>query len=311
MQADLAYAMTFLRVLLLGFEVTFSLPLNDAESEEGEESEGEGDPLAEIQGELQLGSTLAVVVPEQLAPASASESLSYRWHRSPDGESWELVEGEAGEADAGRFLLTAEEVGCFVFVEWFVTSEGGAGEVLREGASEMSASAVRLLPEDREDLKSALLKGEISQELRSPQGDATLRVAASGVRLSHRFGGTETIELSPSVLRVDLSDPAALRLMRSADDVAADGVRCVCDTQQRDLLVLVARALSATQNEATQEGGCQVWEGEGYVDYYGRLHGQVILLYEGTAPPVGDAAATEALVLHGCTAEMVAPLPEP
>ena len=43
-------------------------------------------------------------------------------------------------------------MGCFVFVEWFVTSDGGAGagEVLREGASEMSASAVRLLPEDRE-----------------------------------------------------------------------------------------------------------------------------------------------------------------
>ena len=43
MQADLAYAMTFLRVLLLGFEVTFSLPLNDAESEEGEESEEDGE----------------------------------------------------------------------------------------------------------------------------------------------------------------------------------------------------------------------------------------------------------------------------
>jgi hypothetical protein len=37
----------------------------------------------------------------------------------------------------------------------------------------------------------------------------------------------------------------------------------------------------------------------------------VILLYEGTEPPLGDAAVTEALVLHGCTAEMVAPLPEP
>ena len=38
---------------------------------------------------------------------------------------------------------------------------------------------------------------------------------------------------------------------------------------------------------------------------------QVILLYEGTEPPIDDdAVATEALVLHGCTAEMVAPLPE-
>ena len=161
-----------------------------------------------------------------------------------------------------------------------------------------------------QDLKSALLKGEISQELRTPQGEATLRVAASGVRLSHRFGGTDTIELSPSVLRVDLSDAASLHLMRSADAVAADGIRCVCDTQQRDLLVLVARTLSAVQREPTQEGKCQVWEGEGYVDYYGSLHGQVILLYEGTEPPAGDATASEALVLHGCTAEMVTPLPE-
>ena len=134
-----------------------------------------------------------------------------------------------------------------------------------------------------------------------------MRVSASGVRLSHRFGRTDTIDLSPSALRVgrqptpaptptlspsptptpapapapapnqvDLSDAASLRLMRSTDAVAADGIRCVCDTQQRDLLVLVARALSAVQSEATQEGACQVWEGEGYVDYYGRLHGQVI-----------------------------------
>ena len=35
------------------------------EGEVGEEGEGEDDPLAEIQGEIQLGSTLAVTVPEQ------------------------------------------------------------------------------------------------------------------------------------------------------------------------------------------------------------------------------------------------------
>ena len=37
---------------------------------------------------------------------------------------------------------------------------------------------------------------------------------------------------------------------------------------------------------------------------------QVLLLFEGTEPPAGDAVATEALMLHGCTAETVAPLPE-
>ena len=36
----------------------------------------------------------------------------------------------------------------------------------------------------------------------------------------------------------------------------------------------------------------------------------MILLYEGCAPPADAAAATEALVLHGCSAEAVAPLPE-
>ena len=81
-------------------------------------------------------------MPEQFAPESPSERLGFRWHRSADGESWELIEG--AEAETGRLLLTAEEVGGFVFVEWSVTSEGGAGDVLREGASEMSASAVRL-----------------------------------------------------------------------------------------------------------------------------------------------------------------------
>ena len=51
----------------------------------------------------------------------------------------------------------------------------------------------------------------------------------------------------------------------------------------------------------------QVWEGEGYADYYGRLHGQVLLLFEGAAPPAAPAAATEALLLHGCTTEAVPP----
>jgi len=46
-----------------------------------------------------------------------------------------------------------------------------------------------------------------------------------------------------------------------------------------------------------------VWEGEGYGDYYGRVHGQVVLLYEGADPPAEDAEPSEALMLHGCKAE--------
>ena len=37
----------------------------------------------------------------------------------------------------------------------------------------------------------------------------------------------------------------------------------MCGTQQRDLLVLVALALSAVQSAPTQEGACQVWLGLG------------------------------------------------
>jgi len=48
-----------------------------------------------------------------------------------------------------------------------------------------------------------------------------------------------------------------------------------------------------------------VWEGEGYGDYYGLVHAQVVLLYEGAEPPADDAEASEALMLHGCKCEVV------
>ena len=81
-------------------------------------------------------------------------------------------------------------MGCFVFVEWFISDS--EGEVVREASSEMSGTPVRLLPEDREDLKACLLQRELVQELRSPEGRATLRVSDEGVTLSHRFGGAAT-----------------------------------------------------------------------------------------------------------------------
>ena len=326
----------------------------EEEEEEGEEEEEEdAGPLAELEGDSQLGCTMSVSVPEENLPTTMSEKLSFEWHRSADTESWEPIDG----SDAARFLVTADEVGCWVFAKWMVLDGGGA--VLREGSTEMSSSyaasgarpvslpfpplsarsasqrladsplccarsrpdhpprptrltpphrtaphrtaphrtaphrtaphrtaphrPVRLLPEDREDLKAVVLKGELLTELKSPEGRATLRVAGDGVRLSHRFGGNEVVPLDAGVLSADRTDPTALRLLRpadaekaAADGGAAAGVRCVCDApQQRDLLVLAAKAFLAMGGDPQQEGPCQVWEGEDYADYYGVLHGQV------------------------------------
>ena len=316
----------------------------DDDEEEGGE-EGDAGPLAELEGDSQLGCTMSVAVPEENLPATMSETLSFEWHRSADGESWEPIDG----SDGARFLVTADEVGCWLFAKWMVLD--GAGAVLREGSTEMSGSyaalrrlappslslslspgdsqtrrpaatlplchsqpattcrdprlpfpsaprphnrPVRLLPEDREDLKAVVLKGELLTELKSPEGRATLTVSPDGVRLSHRFGGNEVVPLDANVLRADRSDPTALRLLRPADAekaaAAADGadggtgtaagagvgVRCVCDApQQRDLLVLAAKAFAAMGGEPQHEGACQVWEGEEYADYYGVLHAQV------------------------------------
>ena len=48
-----------------------------------------------------------------------------------------------------------------------------------------------------------------------------------------------------------------------------------------------------------------VWEGDEYGGYHGELHGQTLLLYEGGGPPAPGAAVSEALLLHGCTPEVV------
>ena len=96
-------------------------------------------------------------------------------------------------------------MGCFVFVEWFISDS--EGEVVREASSEMSGTRVRLLPEDREDLKACLLQRELVQELRSPEGRATLRVSDEGVTLSHRFGGAATHRAPPPPLPRPVTPP--------------------------------------------------------------------------------------------------------
>ena len=43
--------------------------------------------------------------------------------------------------------------------------------------------------------------------------------------------------------------------------------------------MLAGKAFAALAADPSFEGGCKVWEGDGYGDYYGRLHGQVITDY--------------------------------
>ena len=54
-----------------------------------------------------------------------------------------------------------------------------------------------------------------------------------------------------------------------------------------------------------------MWEGDGYGDYYGKIYGDVMLLYEGADAPDEETEPTEALMLHGspppCKAEDVDP----
>ena len=98
------------------------------EDEEEEEGESDDGPLAEIEGDLCLGSSLNVAVPDDLLPDGATPSgLSYQWHRSHDGESWQPIAG----AEAARLVLGAEDVGCWLFCEWRYADSGAAGA--REG----------------------------------------------------------------------------------------------------------------------------------------------------------------------------------
>ena len=276
----------------------------DDDEEEGESDDG---PLAEIEGDLCLGSSLNVAVPDDLLPDGATPSgLSYQWHRSHDGESWQPIAG----AEAARLVLGAEDVGCWLFCEWRYADGGGAAgaRAKAEGSTEASEAAVRLLPEDRDDLKAATLAGTFTTPVKTSEGGATLTVSRDGVRLAHRFGGTRTEKLATGLLRTDASDPLTLWL--TADGVGGDAnakqLKVTFETQQsRDLAALTAECLVSLDKDAAFDAPCQVWEGDEYGPYHGRLHGEVLLLFEGSdAPPEGEEP-TEAILLHGCHTEDV------
>ena len=228
--------------------------------------------------------------------------VTYAWHRSsapPDENAeWEEIAG----VGSPRYVLTAADVGCWIFAEWKGVDENG--ELIKDGSTEASDASVRLLPEDREDLKNAVLEGRLEVEVRTAEGPAKLNVSKTGVSLKSRFHkATTVLELSADLLKVDQRDPSALILNPPAGGKA---IHCTLSGQQaRDTLVLVAKAFTSLAGEPSFEQKCRVWEGEGYGDYFGRIYGNVMLLYEGAEAPADGVAPSEALMLHGCKAENV------
>jgi hypothetical protein len=274
----------------------------DDEDEEEDEDEDDDEPLAEMQGDLQVGCTLTIEVPISISEEAEAEGLTlqYGWHRCPtepdDSAEWTPI----GSTES-RYVLTAEDVGCWLFGEWKLL--GANGEASKEGATEASDECVRLMAEDRENLKAAILEGKAEYEVRTQDGPAKLCVTKQNISLKSRFGGTKVFDLSATVLSCDPEDPAGLLLATQKKPIAC-GLQ---KTEERDLLVLTSKAFSQLEGEASHEGKCKVWEGEGYGEYFGYLYGQVLLLYEGAdAPEDKDGTEpSEALMLHGCKTEAV------
>ena len=276
---------------------------SEAEEEEEEEEEEEGEaPLATIIGDYQLGSTLGVHVPDELMPGEGG-NLEYCWCRSVDNDEWTPIAG----AESATYLVRAEDVGCWLFAEWrFVDFEG---TVLGEGSTEGSETPVRLLEEDREDLKTALLQAEMRAEVTALGGagsvhtpivgPAALSLSTAGLRIASKLGAGWALPLRATQLR-----PAASGEPLEVEISAREGersLRCRLDsTQACDLLMLGVSCFASLGRPPLHEGACKVWEGEEYGAYFGRLFGEVLLLHEGSTAPAAGAQPAEAMLLHGC-----------
>ena len=157
---------------------TRTLPDTVAEVEAGVDGmqasdrlDGDETLVARLVGETCLGSCLTIELSDELSLSVTN--FAAQWHRSPDGASWDPVEGSMGEqqlvscgarpphllnprhahgrrvattiarlpATSGlQHKLAADDVGCFLFAEWRCTSSTGR---LLEGATEATATAVR------------------------------------------------------------------------------------------------------------------------------------------------------------------------
>ena len=252
----------------------------------GDEHADAAEMLAELRGEVQLGRSLSIEI-----QTPDGTQLRVQWHRSADGEVWIPIQG----AERPQYLLSGDDAGCFLFAEWKLQDDTGGG--LGEGSTEATPITVQLTAEERDNLKDLVVSRQARFDVRTAKGDAALHLStAAGVRLEPRSGGEECFELVPELLRSDPRNPCAFQLTPPG----GAALRCTVNTASgRDLVLLAAGAFCMLTREASHEGALQVWEGNGYGNYHGALHGQVLVLHEG-ATWQKEEAPTEALVLHGC-----------
>jgi hypothetical protein len=73
----------------------------------------------------QVGCSLSIEVPDEVneEAANAGHSVSFAWHRSTaapdDNAEWEEISG----AESERYVLTAVDVGCWMFAEWKIVND--------------------------------------------------------------------------------------------------------------------------------------------------------------------------------------------
>ncbi|KAL3917018.1 MAG: hypothetical protein SGPRY_006577, partial [Prymnesium sp.] len=105
-----------------------------------------------------------------------SGALEYGWHRSVDNDNWDVVEGAVGP----EHVLTAEDAGCWLFAEWRYVDPSGAR--LAEGSSEATLDPIRLLSEDRDDLKDIVLKRRGEYNVSTREGPAKILIDVDEAR---------------------------------------------------------------------------------------------------------------------------------
>ena len=119
--------------------------------------------------------------------------------------------------------------------------------------------------QDREDLKSALLEGQISFTVGSQEGSARLNLTArgekAGLKIRSMQGTLWQYKLSPRLLRPDPSEP--LLLVISGEEDGGEGGKApsqvirLASTNARDLLVMACRAFLYLASPPSFEGHLQ------------------------------------------------------
>jgi len=267
------------------------VPDTDVEDDDDDEP-----PLATMHGDFLLGSTLGVNVPDTLLPSGGVGRLEYCWCRSVNNEEWEAIPG----SNSATHVLGGQDVGCFIFAEWSLVSFDG--ETLADGATEGSEASVRILAEDREELKEAVLTGRLAYDVSvnggGSFGPAQLSVNSEHVRILGNYFKATQLSADDAVLSPSVNDPLEVEISSPELQVP---ITCQLPTsEKRELFLLAHRAFVGLAAPPSNVGAVQVWEGEAYGDYYASVHGDVVLLHDGLKTPSASSRPTEALILFGC-----------